>query len=306
MTLQQIHYALTVSRAGSMNRAAEELFISQPALSSTIHSLEEELGITLFIRSKKGVELTAEGADFLMAARQVYQQYELLMDNYGPDKNVRRRFAVSTQHYTFAVRAFVEMVRHFDTSKFEFAIRETKTREVITDIGTMRSEIGVLYRSSYNQKIIDKMLGEYDLIFTPLIRSRAYVYLSAAHPLARQQALGMEQLGEYPYLYFEQDDQSSVYLAEEILHEKEYARTIAVSDRATMLNMINELQGYTLCSGVILDELNNDNCVAIPFAEDAENPNSEMEIGYITKKNSILSEMGERYLTQIRAALKLM
>ena len=212
---------------------------------------------------------------------------------------------MSTQHYSFAVKTFVEMVKNFNTAEYEFAIRETKTREVIEDVSTLRSEIGVLYLSDFNRNIITKLLKANELVFHPLIECRVYVYLWKGHPLAAEPSIRMEELNEYPCLSFEQGSGSSFYLAEEIFSTNEYPRTIKANDHATMLNLMVGLNGYTLCSGIICEELNGTDYVAVPFDAEGDDASNHMEIGYIVRKNQILSKMGslyieemERYLTQ--------
>jgi len=300
MTLQQIYYALTVAETGSMNKAAEKLFISQPSLTSAIRELERCAGVQIFLRTSKGVAATNEGEEFLTYARQVYQQYDLLLTKYGKSGDVKRKFGVSTQHYSFAVKAFVETVKRFDTRNYEFAIRETKTYDVIQDVGTLRSELGILYLSGFNRKIIKKMLDENELAFHHLIDCRVHVYLWKGHPLAAEKSIRFEQLHDYPCLSFEQGEKGSFYFAEEILSENRYPRIIKACDRATMLNLMVGLCGYTLCSGIICNELNGDEYAAIPFEPDAENQTGHMEIGYIQKKYSTLSEIGEIYLGEIK------
>lgn len=304
MTLQQLLYALTISEKGSMNKAAEALFISQPSLTLAMKDLEKEIGITIFRRSSRGVELTNEGADFLVSARQIYQQYELLRDKYSGAEDIKRKFAVSTQHYSFVTKAFVETVKKYGTRNFDFAIRETKTQDVISDVGKLRSEIGVLFESDFNRKVINKMLRDNDLEFTKLIDCRAYVYLWKNHPLAKEESISMSMLKDYPCLSFEQGDQSSLYLAEEILGETEYPRTIHATDRATMLNLMVGLNGYTLCSGIICEELNGSDYVAIPFKEDRNHRNAKMTIGYITKRHSVMSDIGKTFIDEVVNYLK--
>ena len=299
MTLQQLHYVITVSEAGSMNKASELLYIAQPSLTSAIKELEKELGIIIFNRSGRGVTLTNDGAEFLMYARQLYGQYEVLTEKYGMGGTLKKKFGVSTQHYSFAVKAFVETVKRFDASKYEFAIRETKTREVISDVATSRSEIGILYMSDFNRKALSKMLESNDLKFTHIIDCAPYVYLWKGHPLANERSISFSQLTDYPCLSFEQGDNSSFYYAEEILSENEYPQTVKANDRATMLNLMRGLCGYTLCSGIICEELNGTDYVAVPFADDGV-PDTVMEIGYITKKNTILSNMGKLYIENVR------
>ena len=303
MTLQQINYALCVAEMGSMNKAAEKLIISQPALSGAIKELERYAGVMLFRRTSKGVVITAEGEEFLVYARQVYQQYELLIEKYGKSGDIKRKFGVSTQHYSFAVKAFVEMVKRFDTINYEFAIRETKTYDVIKDVGSLRSEIGILYLCGFNRKIIEKILYENELAFHHLINCETHVYIWKGHPLAGMPSIRFEQLHDYPCLSFEQGEKSSFYFAEEILSENRYPRIIKACDRATMLNLMVGLNGYTLCSGIICNELNGDDFSAIPFESDDENQSGLMEIGYIQKKYSKLSEIGEIYLGEIRRYL---
>lgn len=304
MTLQQINYALTIAETGSMNKAAAQLYISQPSLTSSIKVLEKEIGINIFIRSGRGVALTPEGEEFLMYARQVYQQFELLNEKFIEKAVAKKRFGVSTQHYSFAVQAFVETVKQFGTRQFEFAIRETKTIDVIEDVGNLKSEVGLLYLSSFNKKVITKMLDEKDLKFHKLIECNAYVYLYREHPLAGEESIGIEQLADYPCLSFEQGDKSSFYLAEEILSDLEYERSIKTNDRATVLNLMKGLNGYTLCSGIICEPLNGSDYIAVPFREDEANRNSIMEIGYITKKRAIPSEVAQVYIEELKKYLE--
>lgn len=221
MTLQQLHYAITISETGSLNKAAEILYVAQPSLSGSMQDLEKELGITIFHRSGRGVSLTNDGTEFITYARQVYHQYESLLEKYGKHGTLKKKFGVSMQHYSFAVKTFVEMVKNFNTAEYEFAVRETKTREVIEDVSTLRSEIGILYLSDFNRNIITKLLKSNDLEFHKLVDCKVYVYLWKGHPLAKEPMIRMEQLNEYPCLSFEQGGNSSFYFAEEILSTQE-------------------------------------------------------------------------------------
>ncbi|MBR2188096.1 MAG: LysR family transcriptional regulator [Eubacterium sp.] len=299
MTLQQILYVLTIEECGSMNKASEKLFIVQPTLTSAVKELENELGITIFHRTHRGVTVTPEGREFLTDIRIFYQHYAMVLSKYEGEGNYKRKFAVSTQHYSFAVKAFVDMAKQYDMKQFDFAIRETKTKEVIRDVGSLRSEIGVIYMSAANEKVLRKYLGEQELEFYPLVECQAYVYLWKNHPLAGEESIGMEQLMDYPCLSFEQED-DAFYFAEEILSEKQYPQTVKVNDRSTMLNLMAGLNGYTLCSGIISGDLNGNNCVVVPFREDENNQNAVMVIGYIIKKNCVPSQMCEHYIEALK------
>ena len=303
MTLQQLNYIITISETGSFNKAADKLYVSQPSLTSAVKELEKEIGILIFNRSGKGVTLTAEGLNFLPYARQVYSQYQNLLDVYSKQGKRKRQFAVSTQHYSFAVKAFVEMTKTFDVAEYEFAIRETRTKDVMDDVASSRSEIGILYLNDFNRRAILKLLSSANLLFTPLIRCDAYVYLWKEHPLAAAETISFADLAPYPCISFEQGDNSNFYLSEEILSTNEYPRLIKCCDRATVLNLMVGLNGYTLCSGIICEELNGSDYVAVPFRSAEMDAGQVMEIGYITRKNSILSPAGERYIDEIKKYL---
>lgn len=305
MTLQQLFYAITIATEGSMNKAANKLYISQPTLTNAIKELEKEISITIFNRNNKGVSLTEEGADFLAAARQIYAQYEMLEEKYGDKGSHKRKFAVSSQHYSFATKAFAEMVKHFNTLDYEFAIRETKTTDVINDVANARSEIGILYLSNFNHKYLNKLLVNNNLEFHELVVCNAMVYLYREHPLAKQQSITLEQLQDYPCLIFEQGDESLSYLAEEILTENQYARVIRTTDRSTNLNLMRSLNAYTLCSGIISEELNGGDYIAVAYEADELNPNDTMHIGYITRKNAVISKIGNCYIDELKNYLSI-
>ena len=211
MTLTQLKYAITVAECGSMNEAAKELFISQPSLSSSIKDLETETGVQIFRRTNRGISLTPQGEEFLGYARQVVEQYELMETKYIDKSEVKKKFSVSMQHYTFAVNAFIEMVKQFGMDEYEFAVREEKTYEVIEDVRDFRSEIGILYVNDFNRRVLDKLFAEYGLEFTPLMECGIYVYMHKGHPLADKDIIRIEELEEYPCLSFEQGINNSFY-----------------------------------------------------------------------------------------------
>ena len=298
MTIQQLKYTITIANQGSFNKASEVLYISQPSLTGSIKELEKELGITIFYRSGKGVTLTNEGVEFLAYAREIYGQFENVLERYGENGNRKKMFSVSTQHYTFAVKSFVELVKKLDTSEFEFAIREEQTQKI-----NMNSEIGILYLSSFNMPVIGKLLRQNHLEFHELISCEAYVYLWKGHPLAHNERISFDELKNYPCLSFEQGSNGSMYFAEEILASYPYPRIIRATDRATMLNLMVGLGGYTLCSGVICEEMNGSDFIAVPFAPDDDHPGETMKVGYITKKNLLLSKVGKIYIEELKRTL---
>ena len=298
--IQQIKYIIGIADTGSFNKAAERLFVSQPSLTVSVHELEEELGIQIFNRNGRGISLTNDGIEFLAGARELFFNYQALLERYGENGTLKKKFGVTSQHYSFAVKSFVEMVKKFNIDEYEFAIRETKTKDVIDDVANLKSEIGILYLSDFNRKIITQNLKMKNLEFHHLKDCKAYVYIWKEHPLAGKKEIALDDLQDYPCLSFEQGNESSYYYAEEILSDKEYNRTIKACDRATMLNLMRGLNGYTLCCGVISEELNGDDYIAVPFKETKDAVNRVMEIGYITKKNFTLNKIGECYIKEVK------
>ncbi len=303
MTLQQLKYIIGVSEIGSLNKAAEKLYISQPSLTAAIKDVESEFNITIFNRTSKGISLTSDGKEFVQYARQIFAQYDNLLDRFCSEKNHKKKFSVSCQHYSFAVKSFVELVKNLDVSQYELAINETRTLTVIEDVATGRSEIGLLYLNDYNRKALTKLFISNDLVFEHLITCDAYVYLSKSHPLAKSKSISLEELADYPCLSFDQNSMSAFYFVEEILPEYNYPKLIKTTDRATNLNLMKGLNAYTLCSGIICEELNGGDFVAVPYRGDKENPNSKMEIGFFMKKNSVLSQTGQLYIEELKKYL---
>ena len=150
MTLQQLRQVLTIAESNSMNEAAKKLFVSQPNLSATVREVEEELGITVFMRNNRGITVTAEGEEFLGYAKQVVEQYHLLENRYLNVES-KKKFSVSMQHYSFAVKAFVQLAKEVGMDEYEFAVHETKTKEVIDNVKNLKSELGVLYLSDFKK-----------------------------------------------------------------------------------------------------------------------------------------------------------
>lgn len=295
MTLQQLKYVTAVADAGSMNEAAKALYVSQPSLSGAVKELEAEAGIEIFKRTNKGVQLTPEGEEFLGYARQLMEQYQLIEDRFIKRTRVKSKFSVSMQHYSFAVKAFVELVKQYGMDEYEFAVSETKTSEVISDVRNFKSELGILFQNEFNKKALSKILKDNNLEFHALFDCGTYVYLWKSHPLAGQPVIEIEELREYPCLMFDQGSDNSFFLAEEMMSTYEYKRVIRANDRATMLNLMVGLNGYTLCSGIICEELNGSDYTAVPLVE-----KEIMTIGYIQRRGMMLSPLAVRYLEEIR------
>ncbi|WP_046179583.1 LysR family transcriptional regulator [Domibacillus tundrae] len=300
MTLQQLKYVIEIVHCGSINEAARRLFLSQPSLSKAVKELEAELGITIFIRTSKGITLSTDGAEFLGYARQVVEQAELLEGRYLNSAPSRQLFSVSTQHYAFAVNAFVEMIKKHGADEYQFTLRETRTYEIIEDVKNLRSEIGILYISSFNEKVMRQLLKEESLLFHPLFEAKPHVFVSAQNPLAGKSSVTLEELEEYPRLSFEQGEFNSFYYAEEIFSTLPRQKSIHVSDRATLFNLLIGLNGYTISTGILSEDLNGSDIVPVPLQAE-----EKITVGWIVHEKTQLGRMAHVYLKELQAIVDL-
>lgn len=295
MKLQQLRYVVKVAECGSITEASRRLFVSQPSITASIRDLENEMGVHIFERTNKGVVVSEEGETFLGYARQVLDQADLLEGKYKGTSEQVPHFSVSCQHYSFAVNAFVDVIREFDAARYDFTLREEQTHEIIEDVAHMKSELGILYLSEHNREVIERMLAANELVFEGLFCAMPHVFVCADHPLADHASVTLEDLEDYPFLSYEQGSYNSFYYSEELTSTFERRKNIRVRDRATLFNLAMGLNGYTVCSGVISHELNGPGIISIPLDVD-----EYMEIGIITRKNTTLTRYGRAYIDAIR------
>lgn len=294
MTLQQLKYILEVAKCGSINEASKNLFISQPSLSNTIKDLEKELHITIFNRTNKGIIVSKEGLEFLGYANQIIEQISLLEEKYLHKRNRKIKFSISCQHYSFAINAFVELIKEYGYDQYDFSIQETRTAEIIDNVKNMISEIGILYLNDFNKKVLLHFFKDAKLEFYELFVAKPHVFLSKYHPLAKFESLDLEMLDDYPYLSFEQGQNNSFYFSEEILSTYPHKKSIKVYDRATLFNLAIGLNGFTISTGIISSELNPE-IIAIPL-----NVDDYFKVGYLKRKDTKLSQIGEIYINKLK------
>ena len=291
MTLQQLKYVTTIANIGSISEAAKRLFVSQPSLTKAIKELEKEMGITIFDRTNKGITVSKEGERFLGYARQVLEQAALLEEQYKSQSGGKKQFSVSTQHYSFAVNAFVELLKGAGIDQYDVSLRETQTYEIIDDVAHMKSEIGLLFYNDFNRPVLEKLIHTNELTFTELFTAHPHIFIVKNHPLANKKVVSMDELEEYPYISFEQGDHNSFYFSEEIFSTVVRPKHIRVRDRASLFSLLLGLDGYTVSSGVIDEEVNGENIISVPLAEEGL-----MHIGYITNNKMHRSRLGQEYI----------
>lgn len=295
MNITQLKYVLEMASSSSMREASTKLYVSQPALSASIRELEDELGILIFERTNKGIYLTDDGREFITYAKKAVSQYEILEDRYLSRDSDKEKFSVSTQHYNFAIKAFTDLIKKFDPDKYVFSIHETKTKEVLNDVGSLKSEVGIISFSGSNESLIRKFFRDYQLDFVPLMQRETYVYVWKNHKFAGRKEISIDEMKEFPCISFDQSSDDNFYLTEEAMADYSFDKMIKSDDRATTMEIIAELGGYSVGSGMLSKEYSIlQGLVAIKMKE--EDP---LTIGYITRKGSVLSQYGEEYINEL-------
>lgn len=299
MRIQQLEYLERIVEAGSINEAAKRLFLTQPSLSNAVKELENEMGIQIFQRSSGGISLTAEGREFMTYSKQILDQVNLMNERYKNGQQRKQSFSVSAQHYAFVVHAFVELIKSVNANEYQFTLRETETQNIFNDLAQFKSELGILYTNGFNQKIMQRLFKENNLVFTPLFVAKPHIFVSRYNPLTSKSSVNLSDLEDYPYLSYEQGEVNSFYFSEEILSTLSHKKTIKVSDRATIFNLMVGLNGYTINSGIISSKLNDDKIVAIPL-----NVDDDITMGWLKHRQVELSPLAERYLTMLKEQIK--
>lgn len=299
MRIQQLEYLEKIVEAGSINEAAKRLFLTQPSLSNAVKELENEMGIQIFQRSSGGISLTAEGREFMTYSKQILDQVNLMNERYKNGQQRKQSFSVSAQHYAFVVHAFVELIKSVNANEYQFTLRETETQNIFNDLAQFKSELGILYTNGFNQKIMQRLFKENNLVFTPLFVAKPHIFVSRYNPLTSKSSVDLSDLEDFPYLSYEQGEVNSFYFSEEILSTLSHKKSIKVSDRATIFNLMVGLNGYTISSGIISSKLNDDKIVAIPL-----NVDDDITMGWLKHRQIELSPLAERYLTMLKEHIR--
>lgn len=291
MTLNQLLYVVEVSKTKSINATAHTLFVSQSCVSTAIRELEDELGIIIFNRTNRGITVTKDGETFIHYANNIIQQCKLLEEKYLGGEEHKRHFSVVMHHSTFAAKAFAGVVKEFGLLDYEYSIYETKTKTVLEQVRSAKSELGILYISTFNQDYYEKIFKELDLIFESIAEYEVYAYIGENHPLAYRDEIDLSELEEYPCLIFDQDENSSFYFYEEIISAYEYKNVIRTSDRATTIDLLQELDGYAVGIGTANDEKSVNGIRAVKIRTD-----EKINVGYVIREGGCLSEMAEKFI----------
>lgn len=298
MNIQQLKYMDSIVKYGTINEAAKGLFVAPSTISTAIKELEEEIDLAIFTRSKRGMKPTLEGAEFIEYGRQLLAQLTLIEETYVNRKSRKNRFSVSSQHYDFASEAFAKLINESTSESFSYRFLETDTKKVIEDVANNISEMGIVYISEFNSKVLYRLFERENLVSTSLLDFQPHVYVGKSHPLAKEKLVTYQQLSDYPAITFEQAEDTGSQFAEEPLELQNHAKKVIVSDRTSAINILIGSKSYLTGSGVMSSSITRDVLVSIPIDSIQQH-----QIVWIQKQEGGLSELGHRYITLLEMTL---
>ena len=302
MTLMQLEYIMEIYQCGSMNKAAQNLFVSQSAISTAIKELEEELGITIFVRSNRGISLTEEGQEFISKTHPLLQQAKEVELFYSRNGQENPRLSISTQRYPFCAKAFVEFLKTQKDPNFRYGFKECPMGKVIEEVHTGKSDLGIIFLSDMTEVFLSKLFQSKNLAFHEMKRLRPHVFMNDGHPLAQYKEVPLSELRKYPFVIFSKKDENSLNFSEEaILNQNiDYNQIIYVNDRATAYNIIAHTTAISTGSGVLPVGYYDPRISAIPIAP----PVCDMRIGWIAKKEEPLSQKANEFVIILEEQIK--
>lgn len=294
MTLQQCKYVLKIRESGTFSEAARQLFVAQSGLSNSVKALEEELKIKIFERSKNGVSLTSDGAEFISYAEQMVAQAEFILDRYG-SQSEKLRLYISTQHYDFIADIFCEFLEKCEGSHYDISLQEKMTYDVIHDVEMALSDIGIIAIKKKDMDIMMRYLQSKDVGFVELLKTPPHLFVRIAHPLAEKSNVSYDELRQYPYVCYDQGAYNDYSLfTEEMADRGMNDKRIVISDRATLMNVLLKTDCYTIGTGIMPSDLNDGKIVSIPIATD-----ESYRVGYILKRNRVSTKMVDQFIEML-------
>lgn len=290
MTIQQCKYVLKIAETGSFNEASKQLFIAQSTLSLSVKSLEKELDIKIFERLRNGVFLTKDGVEFVKYAESIVEQTEFVSKRYKTEKACQT-LDIVTQHYDFIADIFAKMINKINDNEYRFSLREIKTHDVIHEIETGYSDIGIIAIKDNDFETMKRYLSGKDIVFTSVLKALPHVFLRKEHPLANHKKLNVSELKDFPYVAYEQGKHNISFFTEEMDDKPQNKKHIAISDRATLMNVLMITDSYTIGTGIMPSALNKGEILSIPLESE-----EFYIIGYIQNENKKISVMAQKFI----------
>lgn len=302
MTFLQLQYVVEINKFSSINKAARNLYVSQSGISMAIKELEKELGITLFTRTNRGVQMTDEGLTFLNYAKSLIDSKEQVESIYKNSVQKGNAYiSISSQRYPFAEDAFINLIKRNADGSFHFRITETGIDKVIDNVYNNHSEIGIIFMSDLTEKLISHILSSRGLEFHLIRAIQPSVFVRKGHPLGGKTVLSPDELRGYPYLTFEHNKGQALELSEEVylLSMSPPNQIIYVNDRATAVNIISNTDALTTGSGLIVESSNDTRMLSIPL-----NTNDKMKLGWISHERKTLSKNVVDYIEELELSVE--
>lgn len=295
MTLQQIKYIETISRTGSISKAAEELYAAQSSLSTSIKEVEKEYGIILFERSSKGVALTHQGREFLVDIGYISDYYEHIDNKYKNTLRENERFCISSHHHVLGEEAFFKLVNSTSHKSYQLGYLEGSTNYVIENVDSQKSDLGILFftRSSQNMMLLE--LRKRDIFFNHICYGNIHIYVHKSHPLAQEKQVVLDQITSYPFVTYDNHDPDAGKFTSSFRQWVKSKQLLFVSDRASAYSLIRLGKAYSTGSGYIPADKHNNDIVSIPVV-DLE----KIEVGWINKINKVLPELAMEYISLLK------
>lgn len=303
MTLLQLNYIMEIYSSGSINKAAQKLFLSQSSLSSSIRELENEFNIKIFARSNRGIELTEDGKEFITHIRPILEQQKMIESYYTDrDSSDYVSLSVASQRYPFCAKAFVLLIQNQDILKYNLCYKEAEMDKVIESVSGRKSEIGVIFLSDMTEKFMNRVLASNDLEFHEIMRIKPHAFINVSHPLANKDSIKVNELFDYPYVAFSKKNNDSFNYSEEavIPDIDRFKKIVYVNDRASCYNVLVHTDCVSIGSGILPEGYGDDSLKSVPI-DDAED---FMRLGWISLKDMPISHKAEEYINILKKIIK--
>lgn len=301
MRIQQLLYVKEIARCRSMNKAAINLYISQPSLSEAVHELEKEFGITIFERSRRGVSLTIDGIEFLQFTEKIIEDMDELRNHYLLKKDINRFYLqISCQHYAFVVDAFIHFLNQIDRQQYSISLKETETITALEDVYLKKSAFCIIVITEENQRYLQQVLDKWNLQFHKLMSVIPHIFIRKTHPLAHKKEVTSEELQPYPLIMFAQTNTSINLTCEELFTLKNHDKIIYSHDRGTTNNIIANTNCFNIGTGYLIPSIIPDNITSIPLAGST----GHAWLGYVQLKSQKSNDIIDSLLQGIKKSLQ--
>ena len=247
MKLEQIVYALEIARCGSISKAAKNLLLTQPNLSSSIKNLEDDIGFKIFQRLPRGVYVTTKGTQFLEYAESICKDVENI-NAIGSNSNSLTpiNFSLSTQSFSYIMDNFLALHSNYKSNITNFKIKHSHYFEVLDDVVRKQADIGIISISNEHMDLWNKLFKSKNIEFNPITSGKLHGYILDSHPLFNKEDLVIEDLFEYPLVTCNHDDYNALYSNDFYKNKLSFKNNILVSDYGALIYTMESVNAATI------------------------------------------------------------